>query len=271
MRIGQMEPPCGGPAERQEYDDASPWWGEHASRYQWAAQYVPGKVVLDAACGSGFGSSILANAGAAAVAGVDLNSSTISNAGRIFTGRQVEYFVGDVTKLPFAAQTFDVVTSFETIEHIPDFMTILREFRRVLKEDGLLFCSTPNRTITSPDGVILNPYHFREFTGPEFGQVLSDVFSEVRLLGQRCRRDLEDAALSRLVWRGLTLRGIRKLPWRMREILSQILTYSPLFPAVEEFVFTPDPAKAPTLLGVCGNSKALAEWIEQESPGAEEL
>ena len=61
-----------GPAERQAYDNTSPWRGEHASRYEWVGQCVAGKHVLDAACGVGFGGDILIKSGAGYVAGLDL-------------------------------------------------------------------------------------------------------------------------------------------------------------------------------------------------------
>ena len=162
-----------------------------------------------------------------------------------------------MTQLPFGGPIFDVVTTFETIEHVFDFMACLREFRRVLKEDGILLCSIPNKAITSPNGVILNPYHVREFTVSEFQQALSKIFCDVCVLGQWCRRELRAPLISRLVWRALTLRGIRKIPWRIRKAISQVLTRSPLYPAPEKFVILPESSGARTLIGVCRKRVAL--------------
>ncbi len=220
---------------------------------------VRGLVVLDAACGTGFGAQVLSEAGAALVAGVDLDPEAVSYAHR--ERSETTWFVlGDVTRLPFTGSTFDMVTTFETIEHVPDFVTCLQEFSRVLKEGGVLFCSTPNRAVSSPDGIIRNPYHVREFTVAEFRRALGEVFRDVQILGQWCRRNLAASFLRRLIWRCLTLRGVRKLPFSFRKQLSRALTHAPLFPAWEEFDFltNPNPTGAATLIGVCRKSGAEA-------------
>ncbi len=58
-----------------------------------------------------------------------------------FGGRQVR--MEDVTALTFAAASFDVVVSFDVLEHVPDYHAALREFERVLRPGGCLLLSAP--------------------------------------------------------------------------------------------------------------------------------
>jgi SAM-dependent methyltransferase len=145
---------------------------EHHARYWWAAQAVSGRTVLDAACGAGYGSAILAEAGATRVVGVDLDPAAI--AGRD-PEANVEYVVGDVRKLPLGDDAFDVVVCFETIEHIADGDAALREFRRVLRPDGVLLLSSPNRGVY-PAG---NEHHEHEYAADELSTAVGGLFGNV--------------------------------------------------------------------------------------------
>jgi SAM-dependent methyltransferase len=133
---------------------------------------VDGRTVLDAACGAGYGSVILAAAGATRVVGVDLDPA--ATAGRA-TVENVEFVVGDVRRLPLDDDAFDVVVCFETIEHIQDGDVALREFRRVLRPDGLLLLSSPNRGVY-PAG---NDHHEHEYTADELAEAVGALFDTV--------------------------------------------------------------------------------------------
>jgi SAM-dependent methyltransferase len=140
---------------------------DHLERYRFAAKYVQNRRVLDIACGVGYGSKILADAGASSVDGVDINSRTIGYARSRYPHPQVHFLTGDV--LDYRANVpYDVITSFETIEHIDLHLAALDNFHKLLAKDGLLIVSTPNRRITSPNcGAIddrpENRFHVREF------------------------------------------------------------------------------------------------------------
>jgi SAM-dependent methyltransferase len=151
---------------------------EHVARYLLAARLAPGRRVLDAACGEGYGTAMLAGAGAARVVGVDVDEETVAHARRQYG---LDARVGDVGELPFADGEFDLVVSFETIEHVPDPEQVLSEFARVLGDDGLLLVSTPN----AREYLVDNPFHVRELTPEELIDALESRFAEVRPLYQQ--------------------------------------------------------------------------------------
>ena len=87
--------------------------------------------------------------------------------------------------MPFSDEYFDVVVSFETIEHLKNYRRFLDECRRVLKKDGLFICSTPNKQIFSPHTEVSVPVHVHEFYINEFHSLLKEYFIDIRLYGQR--------------------------------------------------------------------------------------
>jgi SAM-dependent methyltransferase len=130
----------------------------HVRRYEWARGRVAGRI-LDVACGSGYGTAMLAELGP--VTGVDRDEDAL----RLARSRSsaAEFQRVELPELPFADASFDAVVSFETVEHVDDDVGFLREVRRVLRPDGALLLSTPNRDVTSPDGPPANPFHVREY------------------------------------------------------------------------------------------------------------
>lgn len=152
---------------------------EHLARYVWAAQFARGRRVLDAACGMAYGSRILAEAGASEVVGVDLDPEVIAEVSAA-APPGASFEVADLRQLPFGEDQFDLVVSFETIEHVPDPEVVLDEFRRVLRPDGLLVLSTPNRDVYTPG----NPFHLRELTPSELEAELAKRFESFRLRRQ---------------------------------------------------------------------------------------
>lgn len=164
-------------------------WSDHVARYHFCAPFVFGRRTLDAACGSGFGSDILARAGAKVVVGVDVSDEAVRASAAEYAGGGARFVQASVTDLPIAARSFDAVVSFETIEHVPHFEPVLAEFARVLPPGGVLLISTPNRRLTSPlkprTSRPDNPYHFVEFERGEFEEALARHFVVMQTYGQR--------------------------------------------------------------------------------------
>lgn len=162
------------------------YFQEHMTRYMFAAQFVRGRVVLDAGCGTGYGAAYLASRGAARVYGIDMAADAIEYSRVHYQRDNVIFSVMDCTTLDFPDETFDVVVSLEVIEHLGDAERYLSEMRRVLKADGVFILSTPNKAVHSPNtNKPLNPFHFKEYTIAELEETLLAYFAVVVLFGQR--------------------------------------------------------------------------------------
>lgn len=160
-------------------------WYEHWHRYAFAAPLCAGGRVLDAACGEGYGSALLA-AQAAQVDGVDLSAEAVAHARRRYAGLNgLAFHEADVTRLPFEDDAFDRVVSFETLEHLEAQDAMLAEFRRVLKPGGLLLISSPDKAVYTDKEGNDNEFHVRELYRDELEALLARHFPAVRLLGQK--------------------------------------------------------------------------------------
>ena len=155
---------------------------EHLARYRWAAGAAAGREVLDAGCGEGYGCRLLMDVGGAArCVGIDIDEGTIEAARSAYGDREgLEFEAGDVTALPFPDDSFDVVTCFETIEHVAAQREAVAELARVLRPGGVLLISSPNKGVYPPG----NPFHERELEASEFEALLKGAFAHVRLIRQ---------------------------------------------------------------------------------------
>lgn len=164
-------------------------WLDHVARYEFASGYTKEKNVLDISCGTGYGSRILYDRGARGVIGIDISIETINFASIKYKTKDLEFKVGDIQNIDFPANYFDVVTCFETIEHVNSQEKVFKELQRVLKPRGLLIISSPNRTVTSPYKSINdspdNPFHTKEYATGEFISALENYFSILDIYGQR--------------------------------------------------------------------------------------
>lgn len=146
---------------------------EHRHRYLATAHLCQDLKVLDIACGTGYGAQILARA-ALRVHGVDSHEPSIDYARKFFPWPNLTYERGEMTKLPLEDGAVDVVSSFESIEHIgaSDQLLFLEEVHRVLTPKGFLVLSTPLAENSSGD----NPFHLKELTLKELTQLLQPRF-----------------------------------------------------------------------------------------------
>lgn len=238
--------------ERHGLDESSPWWGEHVGRYHWVTQYVKDRFVLDAACGSGYGSDIIAKNNTRRVVGVDISEDAIQFSKQKFQNSKVGFLQANVEKLPFKNNLFDLVVSFETLEHIHRPKSFIRESARILKKDGLFICSTPNAEFYKNDEY-KNPFHVHEFTIDELKDTLSKHFRKIDFFYQINNREMNSSMYSKLIWKFLALRGIRKMPYKTRNFISRILTKKSVYPRGEDYRFFSNHTVmiAPVILAVC--------------------
>lgn len=152
----------------------------HVSRYVLAASKIrPGDIVVDAACGLGYGTAVLAACSpGACFIGVDIDAESVNyaNANYAADNPALSYQACDVTKLSFLEDhSVDMVVSFETIEHVPDYDIFLAEVNRVLKRDGRFIGSVPNLWCDET-GNDPNPYHFHVFDWEKLNDAISKYF-----------------------------------------------------------------------------------------------
>ena len=118
--------------------------------------------MLDAACGTGYGSALLADT-ARTVVGADIARDAVDYARGHFPAPNLRLAQADCLALPFSDGRFDLVVAFEIIEHLENPEAFLAELRRVLDPSGVLILSTPNRLYYTDDRGEINPFHKREF------------------------------------------------------------------------------------------------------------
>ena len=160
-------------------------WEEHNDRYHFV---ISGKglntfkkKILDCACGAGYGSFILSLQNE--VTGIDLSEEAINYAKKRYVNNGLGFVLGTAEKLPFKNKSFDVIVSFETIEHLKNPGKFILEVKRVLKDNGTLIVSTPNKSVFSPhlQKPLIND-HIQEFHLQELLNLLSGF--DIKIYGQ---------------------------------------------------------------------------------------
>ena len=168
----------------------APAWKEfsapHLARYLFAADYARNRRILDAGTGSGYGARLLQSTGATTVVGVDIDPETIQQAKTCFGSDNVEFLVDDCEQLSQVTGPFDLICSFENIEHLHHPERFLDAAGRLLAPDGGLLISTPDRVSTPPfvNGRPKNQFHIREWYADEFSSLLGCYFAEVQMYAQ---------------------------------------------------------------------------------------
>ncbi len=155
----------------------------HTRAYEQTALYTAGKAVLDLGCNTGYGSRIIKASGAE-VTGVDVSMEVITIAMQKYGSAGIEFHCSDGGRLPFAEQSFDIVTIFQLIEHLIDHDRFLTEILRVVRPGGWVIFTTPNGSMRLHPGTRpWNPFHVREFSGDELQGLLRRYFAKVEMLG----------------------------------------------------------------------------------------
>ncbi len=162
--------------------------GVHLSRYRFACNYIKNKKVLDVGCGVGYGSYMMAEAGAKTVLGIDLNQQCIDRAQAEFKRDNLRFIVDDaqVFKQTEKFKPFDTIVSFENIEHLPHPEDFMQKSTLLLESDGKLVISTPDTRYTrkDKDGKLLNKYHKSEMTQAQFSELIEKYYQTLKIFYQ---------------------------------------------------------------------------------------
>jgi len=156
---------------------------DHLHRYAIANNYILDKVVLDIACGEGYGSNLMSK-NAKFVHGVDIDPETIANAKIKYVKSNMSFQIGSADNIPIPNASIDVVVSYETIEHHDKHNEMMLEIKRVLKPNGVLIISTPDKLFYTDKRNYINEFHVKELYKNEFFDLVAARFSNIQILKQ---------------------------------------------------------------------------------------
>lgn len=160
---------------------------EHLERYYAVQKLVSDMEVLDAACGEGYGSSILAEK-AKSVTSVDIDQETILAASEKYKSiKNLHFYQGSIANLSMIeTASKDIVVSFETIEHVSRELqqAFLKEIKRILRPNGFVVMSTPDKKEYTDRYQFHNKFHVAEFYVDEFITFLNQEFKNLKLYNQ---------------------------------------------------------------------------------------
>jgi ubiquinone/menaquinone biosynthesis C-methylase UbiE len=214
-----------GHGERDLFTLSSSWSARamslrHAKAYESASEFARNKDVLELGCGSGSGAVYLSTL--AKVTAIDVDPSLIPMLKEIWSGSKVEWMHYDGIRLPFPDQSFDLVTSFQVIEHVSDQLNFLKEIRRVLRNPGKVIITTPNRLLrVGPFQKPWNQYHLKELTSWEFRSLfLKAQFQNIQIKGLSGISEIVIPEHQRCLLNMLNSYGSMLPSWVKRPILS---------------------------------------------------
>lgn len=151
---------------------------EHLSRYYFVLDQIDlqGKTVVDLASGEGYGTEILSRF-SEKVYGFDISPEAISHAKKHYQKPNLNFVEADACNIPLDDNSVDVFISFETIEHHDRHHEMLSEIKRILKPDGILIMSSPDKKNYSDIPGFNNQYHVKELYYDEYKQLISIYFT----------------------------------------------------------------------------------------------
>jgi len=178
----------------------------HLFAYEYATKIFSDKEeILEIGCGEGYGTSLISK-GVKTIVSLDVDLKTLKDAREKY-GDNCNFVLYDGANLPIKSDKFDGVVSFQVIEHVRDDSKYVSEIQRVLKNDGIFLCTTPNRTYRlKPGQKPWNPFHLREYYSKDLENILKNSFSEVKVVGIRGTDEVQSIEIKRVKPRGIISR-----------------------------------------------------------------
>lgn len=204
-------------------------YAEHIQRYIFVGGYIKNKSVLDIACGAGYGTYYLAKHGAKYIAGADISVNTIIYAKETYRKDNLDFMAFNAEQIAKINKKFDVIVSLETIEHLKNYTKFIKGTTKVLKSEGILILSTPNKQVIGNGN---NHFHIHEFSVEELKLALSKYFDPVIIYGQHLRPENTQGIFRHhnciLLFLQLARRYIRMLiPHRVKFIIYNLIKKPP--------------------------------------------
>lgn len=208
--------------ERQVAPELSGIRPDHLARYELACQYLaPDSKVGDFACGVGYGANTLASQDRLlSVVGADIDAGAIEYAQLHYQSPKATFVAADLFELKLEPGGLDMITSFETIEHVENAAALLAAFNKALKPGGTLLCSTPNEEVV-PHASFGNPFHHRHYTPREFAELLETAGFEV--IGRYTQTDRQSRSMLD-GWAGIYNTAVCRKVAPPRHIQSALIT-----------------------------------------------
>jgi len=197
----------------------------HLFAYELAKDKISkNSIVLELGCGEGYGTNLLSqNVGK--IVGLDIERSVILGASEKYKSRNCIFQLYDGVRIPYQDSTFDAVISFQVIEHVQDDISYVSEIYRVLKRNGLLMLTTPNKTYRlRPGQNPWNRFHIREYYSHELENILKTKFSDVKLWGIRGNKEVEGIERQRVKQPARIISFLRKvMPEPLEIVIIRVL------------------------------------------------
>jgi ubiquinone/menaquinone biosynthesis C-methylase UbiE len=201
------------PSNSNNWNSASEYllFLRHFAAYNFAKNFVTNKKVLEIGCGEGYGTNFLSNY-CTNIIGTDIDKKIIKHASLKY--KNLIFKQINENELDFKDNSFDIIICFQVIEHInPNQLdAFLLEIRRILKNQGIFICATPNKRFRLlPFQKPWNSEHFKEYDHKQLKKILNKFFSKTKIFGLYSKDDIQKIEKNRIKQNPLTVYFLKPL------------------------------------------------------------
>jgi len=193
----------------------------HSYAYEFAADLAEARVVLDFGCNVGYGTNIISRNAKKAV-GIDVSTKAIETATQAYKGENLNFHIFDGQRAPFDDGSFELIVSFQVMEHIIDTSSYLSEIKRLLRPGGMVVITTPNASVRLEPGMKpWNKYHVREYTANELKATLTKHFPQNEIKGLFANDIISQTILAHFEKGKVKARKRQRLSYKIKKAVSR--------------------------------------------------